>query len=213
MATNSPHQGTVPRFQPGERLNSAEFRDKLNQLASHIAARTPRPAVGTRLSWDTGGFSYSADKGGAGGGGSTCKQWVPSKVTTGGGGSALVFNDGTINGVLASNVFAELTYNPATALLYILATISTAGDGGITSFSISISASNPVTSADAENAPPSTFYFTLGTITTGVVKMAVCRNLHAKPNETRRSASTPAAVGAEPFKRWYNWQVVESHES
>ncbi len=56
----------LQRFKKGGFIEDQVTADRLNALIDAIEARTPQTGVGTVLEWNSGGFSYSAGKGGRG---------------------------------------------------------------------------------------------------------------------------------------------------
>lgn len=138
--------------------------------------------------------------------GGDCRQWVPT-YTSVDGAPALLWRDGHINGVTATNIGQPIVYKTK-GTFYILAKVNANGTA-VGSSVIGISATNLAVQADAPDIPPPVFYVLLGTILNGRVNMTVCHNLSASPRETRRSSKSPAKMGDEAFQRWYRWEVVE----
>jgi len=141
--------------------------------------------------------------------GGECRQWVPT-YTSVDGTPALIWKDGHINGVTATNIGQPVVYQTK-GTFYILAK-ATAGQSSVSAFEIIVSSTNEAVYADSKGAPPSVFHALLGTIVEGRTKMTVCRNLNVSPLETRRSAKTPESIRDEPFDRWFRWKILDSSD-
>jgi hypothetical protein len=140
-----------------------------------------------------------------GGGGGDCRKWA-SRIVTKDKKRFLVISSGTINGVRPVNMNKEVAIDDDEAYIYLKcsstedslsATIVTDPEGTLSN------------SVDAEGAPPSEFYAYLGFISGNTIVIDVCYSLSALPIETRRTGKEPEGPGAEPFDRWYRWDVRE----
>tara|TARA_R110000772_G_scaffold53591_1_gene122556 strand:+ start:1274 stop:1903 length:630 start_codon:yes stop_codon:yes gene_type:complete len=151
--------------------------------------------------------------GGRGGGGSSCKKWLPRRGRDKAGKPTLKFIDGAINGVFAENIHTPISYTEKTQLQYIVADITADEEEGITKFTIAVTTeAEEAILEEAAGSPPSPAKFLLGGILGTSVYMSVCSNLSARVLETRKSAREPEFLGAEPFERYYRWDIVQATE-
>lgn len=191
--------------QPGieSALNKVlEYMDSIAQLAGRdiVLGKGLRSPHGDGRAIVIEGSSAQATQGG------DCRQWVPT-YTSVDGAPALLWRDGHINGVTATNIGQPIVYQTK-GTFYILAKV-TAGQGSVSAFEIVIGTDNLAIYADSKGVPPPVFYALLGTVLDGSVKMTVCHNLAAYPRETRRTSKVPKSMGEEAFDRWYRWEVTE----
>lgn len=144
--------------------------------------------------------------GGGGGGGSDLAPWQPIFRESGGTYYATI-NLGTINGVAATNWNTEHTLSMGPSSYYFIVATVTTSSGKVTAVSLSIDASAPSEDSIAKNAPPTTFYVVLGAIGETTAKMIHVLNLNAEAAEVFREGKSAPAVGAEPFERWWRWNL------
>ena len=190
--------------QPGieSALNKAlSYMDEIAQLAGRdiVLGKGLRSPHGDSRALVIESQSQAAQEG-------DCRQWVPT-YTSVDGAPALLWRDGHINGVTATNIGQPIVYQTK-GTFYILAKV-TAGQGSVSAFEIVIGTDNLAIYADSKGVPPSVFHALLGTIVEGRTKMTVCHNLAAYPRETRRTSKAPENMGDEAFQRWYRWEVTE----
>jgi len=136
--------------------------------------------------------------------------WTPSFFTEGEGETLVYkcrFNLGTVNQVVASNWNDAQTLSMAAdAYHFVVLTITTAS-GKVTGVSIGVDATAPSEDYIAKDTPPVTFKIVLGAIGRTEAKMIVLTNLEAAAEEVFRESDAAPATGAEPFHRWWRWNV------
>ena len=136
--------------------------------------------------------------------------WAPNFFTEGSGESTVYkcrFNLGTMNQVAASNWNAEHTLGMAAdAYHFVILSITTAS-GKVTGLTLSVDATAPSEDSLAKDTPPTSFKVVLGAIGRTEGKMIHTTNLEAVAAEVFRETKTAPAAGAEPFSRWWRWNV------
>jgi hypothetical protein len=154
---------------------------------------------------------FEAGKVSSGGGGGAVGYipWEPQFSTTGTEPSIVykcTFNLGTVNNVAATNWDDEFTLPTDATIKFVVLTITTAS-GKVTGVSISIDAAPPTDDVIAKDTPPVTHYIVLGAIGKDSAQMIVTTNLQENAVEVFRETVAAPATGAEPFSRWWRWEV------
>jgi hypothetical protein len=148
-----------------------------------------------------------SDGGGAASGGYI--PWKPSFFTTGTEPSIVykcTFNLGTVNNVVATNWDDEFTLPTDDTIKFVVLTITT-DSGKVTGVSISVDTAPPTDDVIAKDTPPVTHYIVLGAIGKTSAQMIVTTNIEEIAVEVFRETVAAPATGAEPFSRWWRWEV------
>lgn len=135
--------------------------------------------------------------------------WKPQFFTTGAAPSLVykcTFNLGTVNQVAATNWDAEFTLPTDDTIKFVVLTIATAS-GQVTGVTISVDTAAPSEDTIAKDTPPVSFQVVLGAIGKTSAKMIVTTNLQFVAAEVFRESAAAPATGAEPFSRWWRWEV------
>jgi len=137
--------------------------------------------------------------------------WQPKFFTEGTGDAKVYkcsFNLGTVNNVCATNWNATHTLSSdAETVKFVVLTVTTSS-GNVTGLTISIDTSPPITDEVAKDVPPVEFKVLLGAISRASAQMIITTNLQATGDEVFRESKAAPAVGAEPFHRWWRWQLT-----
>ncbi len=143
------------------------------------------------------------------GSGSSCRKWQAGVRRKEDSSYCLVMRNGTVNGVLPSNVNEEVEFKPK-ELNYVLVETEITAEGSVTDCKIIVSEQNLAGSqADNQGYPPSPAYVLVGTIRQTRYKAELCFSVSLTPVNTRKTARDEVDFGQEPFDRWYKWEVRE----
>ena len=198
-----------PKFEPNipssvqltsVRLNAVSLGQKSNQI---------QPGVGYRVTQTPGGTTVSPIKRRSSGGTTTLNPWQPVFFQTGTGPATVYkcrFNLGTVNQVVAGNWNDAFTLPSDDTIKFIVLTITTAS-GDVTGVSISVDTAPPTSDVIAKDTPPVSFKIVLGAIGKTTAKMIVTTNIQVLASEVFRESVAAPATGAEPFSRWWRWEV------
>lgn len=185
---------------PGECKDGDTVRQKLNEIILYLRGMSLQqmPPVRRQKRLAVSAAATASD------------AWKPSFFTEGSGESLTYkvrFNLGTINGVPAANWNAAHTLAMAEdAFHFVVATVTTAS-GKVTNVTLSVDASAPSEDSLAKNTPPTTFKVILHAIGRSEAKTIIRANLNATAAEVFREGKSAPAVGAEPFERWWRWNI------
>lgn len=143
------------------------------------------------------------------GSGSSCRKWQAGVRKKEDGSCYLIMRNGTVNGVLPSNVNEEVQFKQE-ELNYVLVETEITAEGSVTDCKIIVSKENLAGSqADNQGYPPSPAYVLVGTLRQTRYKAELCFSVSLTPVHTRKTARDEVDFGQEPFDRWYRWEVRE----
>lgn len=133
-----------------------------------------------------------------------CIPWKPYGMD----GSNVRFRPGTIGGILPSDMFADQAYTGSgTEYIYLDCSVTA---NAVSSATITIASSAPTLGiAPVSGSFPTSFNWLLGIIQDGVFAMLHNENLAADPVERYQTAKASPTALAEPFDRWYSFDVYE----
>jgi len=83
----------------------------------------------------------------------------------------------------------------------------TTASGKVTALTLAVESSPPTEDSIAKDTPPVSFKIVLGAIGRTAAKMIITTNLEAVAAEVFRESKSAPATGAEPFSRWWRWNV------
>lgn len=191
--------------------NNPEVEKGLNALAVYIESfANPEITVGRGMfSSHNDGKHVVLESRGSGRTSSSCRKWQAGVRTKEDGSCYLIMRNGTVNGVLPSNVNEEVQFKQE-ELNYVLVETEITAEGSVTDCKIIVSKENLAGSqADNQGYPPSPAYVLIGTIKETTYKAELCFSVSLTPVHTRKTARDEVDFGQEPFDRWYKWEVRE----
>ena len=186
--------------------------DYLEGLEKRVAALVPNDSadIGYRTTTSGGFTAWIKRRKSSGGVATETAPWEPTFFTEGSGESLTYkcrFNFGTFNQVPAGNWNDAFTLPDDEGVFkYVILTVATAS-GKVTGITLSVDSSAPTSDQIAKNTPPVSFKVVLGAIGRADAKMIVTSNLQSTAAEVFRESVPAPDTGAEPFARWWRWNV------
>lgn len=182
----------------------------LVRIWEFILSIQPRVGPGLQLVTTSSGtiISLAPRKDGTTAG--TLDPWEPTFFTTGTAEAPVYkvrFNLGSLNQVPATNWNAEHTLSMAADTYHFAVLTVTTASGEVSGLTLSIDAAAPVADEIAKDVPPVSFKILLGAVGRSSGKMIITTNLQGLAAEVFRESKAAPAVGAEPFSRWWRWQL------
>lgn len=200
------------RNEPVKAADINAIHDALRAILRLIRAREIHQGteIGVRNQTTGGVILYIKKKFGIGGGSTTLDPWQPSFFTEGSGESLTYkvrFHLGTLNGVAATNWNDAHTLSMGEDEYHFVVLTVTTSSGKVTGLAISVDSTAPSEDSLAKNTPPTTFKVILHAIGRTEAKTILRHNLTANAAEVFREGKSAPAVGAEPFERWWRWNL------
>lgn len=190
---------TQPELPPKLNNGIPSLIDWLNRLHEVVRRNRIVPVKGWREAHQGGWIPPDAPNNAY-----ECTPWKPY----GADGSNVKFRPGTIGGILPSDMLSDQAYT-ASGTEYIYLVCSVTGNA-VSSATITIASSAPTLGiAPVSGSFPASFNWLLGIIQDGVFAMLHNENLAADPVERYQTAKASPTALAEPFDRWYSFDVYE----
>ena len=188
------------KVQPGDPIKASEW----NVMVDYLRSITPQSGAvsgGVRVARGISGITFTGKN--VRGGRATATGPFPWQTSCSDAG-VLSVHPGTINGMLPSNIFSDLTV--ADGLHFLKAKVTTNGKS-VTSVTLAVEDSYMDCGMNAvENAAPATLAYIIAAISDGTVLQVVKTNIVITPTVAFLMARTPPTSWDEPFTRWWTWQ-------
>jgi len=136
--------------------------------------------------------------------------WQPTFFTEGTGEATVYkcrFHLGTLNQNVSTNWNDAFTLSMAGDDFHFVTLAVTTASGKVTALTLAVESSPPTEDSIAKDTPPVSFKIVLGAIGRTAAKMIITTNLEAVAAEVFRESKSAPATGAEPFSRWWRWNV------
>lgn len=141
----------------------------------------------------------------------TKKPWEPTFYTEGTPETPVYkvrFNLGTANNVIATNWNTAHTLGMADGVWHFVVLTITSTSGKVSSCTISITATAPLSDEVSKDVPPTSIKIVLGAVGRTSGQMIEFDNFSLYAVEVFRESKSAPAVGAETFSRWWRWSKV-----
>jgi hypothetical protein len=215
MTTHEQLKQVLTPVKRGDPVNLVANSDRINALQDAVlylmSGSWLSTGKGLRKGFSGGRISLRMGDVRAGRGGGDYSVWNYSTDVREGR-AAIMFHDGLVNNILASN--ADTWIGLKTGKNYLFAVAKGTGTGIESVQIISDPAMQRGRLIEAKNVPPADVpvFIALAEFKdqTVNVRRVRYRNVIATPVETRRESRTPPGPGEEPFIRYYAWQVNDA---